>query len=135
MHHDLSPRTPPGWEADEGRLLRFADPSGAAIAWFAPEFGGNCIGYAVRRAGGWAQIIHVAGPQVLRESPTRFGIPILFPFPGHVRGSRYTPGQGPSVDSRPTTRMGAATSTASRSSTPGGSSATVPTVSSPNSRP
>lgn len=90
MHHDQPPRTPPGWEADEDRLLRFADPSGAAIAWFAPGFGGNCIGYAVRRASGWQQIIHAADPRTLQESPTRFGIPILFPFPGHVRGSRYT---------------------------------------------
>ncbi len=70
-------------------MLRLTDPGGAAIAWLAPEFGANCIGYAVRRAGGWAQILHAAGPQTLRESPTRFGLPILFPFPGHVRGSRY----------------------------------------------
>lgn len=43
---------------------------------------------AARVAG--SRIIHAADPRTLQESPTRFGIPILFPFPGHVRGSRYT---------------------------------------------
>ena len=90
MGRDQPPRTPPGWEAAEGRLLRLADPTGAALAWLAPEFGANCIGYAVRRADGWTQILHAAGPHVLRENPTRFGIPVLFPFPGHVRGARYS---------------------------------------------
>lgn len=89
MEPQREPRTPPGWEQDEKRLLRFADPEGGAIAWIAPELGGNCIGYAVRRAGGWQQIFHSAGPGALRAAPTRFGLPILFPFPGHVRESRY----------------------------------------------
>ena len=89
MGQQSVPRTPPGWEQDAGRLLRFADPDGEAIAWLAPEFGGNCVGYAVRRTAGWQQILHAAGPEALRAAPTRFGLPILFPFPGHVRNSRY----------------------------------------------
>ncbi len=89
MERQHAPRTPPGWEHDESRLVRFADPDGDAVAWITPEFGGNCIGYAVHRAEGWQQIIHSAGPDALRAAPTRFGLPILFPFPGHVRGSRY----------------------------------------------
>jgi aldose 1-epimerase len=84
-----APRTPPGWEGAEARLLRFADNGGGAVAWLAPEFGANCIGYAVHRPGGWAHILHSEGPQALREAPTRFGLPILFPFPGHVREARY----------------------------------------------
>jgi aldose 1-epimerase len=89
MKRQHEPRTPPGWEQNERRLVRFADPDGGAVAWIAPEFGGNCIGYAVRRAEGWQQILHSAGPEALRAAPTRFGLPILFPFPGHVRDSRY----------------------------------------------
>jgi aldose 1-epimerase len=89
MERQHEPRTPPGWEQDAGRLVRFADPNGEAVAWIAPEFGGNCIGYAVRRAAGWQQILHSTGPEALRAAPTWFGLPILFPFPGHVRESRY----------------------------------------------
>jgi aldose 1-epimerase len=31
----------------------------------------------------------VAPPDVLREYPSRYGFPVLFPFPGHVRNQRY----------------------------------------------
>ena len=83
------PISPPGWEGAAGELVRIDAPGGAAIAWFAPAFGGNCVGYAVRHRDRWVQLLHAAGPTLLRAAPIRYGCPILFPFPGHVRDARY----------------------------------------------
>lgn len=83
------PTIPPGWERAPERLIRFAAPDGASCAWLAPEFGANCVGYAVRRRGRWVQILHAAGPVALAAAPIRYGCPLLFPFPGHVRRARY----------------------------------------------
>lgn len=83
------PLAPPGWEGATGELVRIGTPGGEAIAWFAPAFGGNCVGYAVRHGAGWVQLLHAAGPTLLRAAPIRYGCPILFPFPGHVRHARY----------------------------------------------
>lgn len=83
------PSAPTGWESSADRLIRLADPDGGAVAWLAPDRGANCVGYAVRRPDGWAQVLHAAGPRALEERPTHFGLPILFPFPGHVRNARY----------------------------------------------
>lgn len=44
------PASPQGWEGSSASLLRIVDPVGDAIAWFAPELGGCCAGYAVRLA-------------------------------------------------------------------------------------
>lgn len=44
------PASPEGWGSSPARLMRIIDPLGNAIAWFAPEFGGSCAGYAVRQA-------------------------------------------------------------------------------------
>lgn len=83
------PISPPGWEDAPHELVRIGTPGGEAIAWFAPAFGGNCVGYAVRHRDGWVQLLHAAGPTLLRAAPIRYGCPILFPFPGHVRHARY----------------------------------------------
>lgn len=84
-----TPIAPPGWEGAAERLIRFIDPSGEAVAWLTADPGANCVGYAVRRPAGWVQILDAGSPQALAERPTRFGCPILFPFPGHTRGARY----------------------------------------------
>lgn len=83
------PTVPPGWERAPERLIRFAAPDGESCAWLAPDFGANCVGYAVRRRGRWVQILHAAGPVALTAAPIRYGCPLLFPFPGHVRLARY----------------------------------------------
>lgn len=49
------PASPSGWEESSAQLVRIIDPLGEAIAWFAPEFGGCCAGYAVRQAGDLAR--------------------------------------------------------------------------------
>ncbi len=45
------PTSPAGWDGSSAQLVRIIDPLGDAIAWFAPELGGCCVGFAVRRAG------------------------------------------------------------------------------------
>ena len=85
---DLPECPAPGW--DEAALVRLADPAGGALAWIAPETGANCIAFSVRRAGAWVNLLFSAGPDALRARPTRFGIPLLAPFPGLLPGGRYT---------------------------------------------
>lgn len=83
------PIAPPGWEGAADRLHRLTARSGEAVAWVVNEPGLNCIGYAVRQTEGWVQILDPGSPQAVAERPTRFGCPVLFPFPGQVRGARY----------------------------------------------
>jgi aldose 1-epimerase len=83
------PSLPAGWQAERADLVRLATPDGATVAWLAPAIGGNCVGFAVRDTGGWQPVLHSDGPTALRERPSRFGVPIMFPFPGHMPGARY----------------------------------------------
>ena len=77
----------PGWA--DAALVRLTDAEGGALAWIAPEAGANCIAFAVKRAGEWVNLLFSAGPDALRSRPTRFGIPLLAPFPGLLPGGRY----------------------------------------------
>lgn len=76
-----------GWA--DSALVRLADAQGAALAWIAPEAGANCIAFAVKRAGAWVNLLFSAGPDALRSRPTRYGIPLLAPFPGLLLRGRY----------------------------------------------
>lgn len=80
---------PHGWRDDAGQLLRLAAPDGRTVAWFAPTFGANCVGFAARGDTGWHQVFHGEGPAALRARPSRFGLPILCPFPGDLPAGRY----------------------------------------------
>jgi len=80
---------PPDPTISRDTLVRLEDPSGEAAAWIAPEHGANCVAYAVRHAGTWVQLLHSPDPAALDSFPTRFGCPILFPFPGYVTDSVY----------------------------------------------
>jgi len=85
-----APATPPGWENAPERLYTIDAPDGRSRAWVCPEIGGNTIAYAVQTGDEWRQVLAVTTPELLRESPSRYGLPILFPFPGHMRNQRYT---------------------------------------------
>lgn len=87
-HHD-APSAPMGWETSRAELIQLGGSHSGAVVWVAPAYGGNCIGYAVRLRGSWAPVFHSTGPRELREQPTRFGCPILFPFPGVLPDARY----------------------------------------------
>ena len=89
MAHDDSPRTPPGWEAYAGMLIRLAGADGRALAWLAPEYGANCVAFMVRADDAWLSVLHDDGPEALAARPSRFGCAILFPFPGHMMDFRY----------------------------------------------
>jgi aldose 1-epimerase len=84
-----APRTPPGWEGFTGTLIRIANADESAVAWLVPEYGGNCAALMVRTDGEWVPLLHNIGPEALAERRTRFGFPILFPFPGHMIDFRY----------------------------------------------
>lgn len=58
------PASPTGQTYSSAHLIRIVDPLGEAIAWFAPELGACCAGYAVRQVKGassehvwWREII------------------------------------------------------------------------------
>lgn len=81
---------PPGWESAPETFICLTDPAGAAVAWVCPDLGANVVAYAVNTDLGWRHVLHQDGPDTLRERPSRFGLPILFPFPGHMLGGRYS---------------------------------------------
>jgi aldose 1-epimerase len=85
-----APATPPGWEDVPERLYAIDAPDGQSRAWVCPELGANTIGYAVQVGDGWRHVLAVTSPELTRESPSRYGMAILFPFPGHMREQRYT---------------------------------------------
>ncbi len=86
--HDAPPALPPHWERSGPKLIRIANPT-SAVAWICPELGANVAAFAVRTDTGWRYVLHQDGPEALRERPSRFGLPVLFPFPGHMVGGRY----------------------------------------------
>ena len=44
------PASPLNWDGPTVNLIRIIDPLGEAIAWFSPDHGACCAGYAVREA-------------------------------------------------------------------------------------
>ncbi len=73
-----------------GYVLR--DVETGAEARVLPEVGANCVQF--RLAGPSGQIFDLlsAPPSAdrLREAPSRYGVPLLFPFPNRIRLGRYT---------------------------------------------
>jgi len=64
-----APSGPPGWEESRVHLIRIVDPLGCAVAWFAPEYGAMCAGFAVRASGRrgmkWTQMFRTIEPPSL----------------------------------------------------------------------
>lgn len=81
------PSSPPGWE--HINLCRLCDPAGGSVAWIYPEIGGNTIAFALWIDQQWRHLLFIESPHALRARPTRYGCPVLFPFPGYVRNARY----------------------------------------------
>src|SRR5581483_4191849 len=84
-----APAVPPGWEDAREPLHRIASADGRAVAWLCPEIGGNTVAYAVYAGDRWVHVFDVGAPDALRRTPSRYGLPILFPFPGGMRGGTY----------------------------------------------
>jgi aldose 1-epimerase len=83
------PAGPPGWEVAAERLYTIVASDGSAVAWLCPEIGGNTVAYAVRVGDRWVQVFDVGTPAELWQTPSRYGLPILFPFPGAMRDGKY----------------------------------------------
>jgi aldose 1-epimerase len=84
-----APAIPPGWENAREPLHRIATADGRAVAWLCPEIGGNTVAYAVYEGDHWVHVFDIGEPAALRDTPSRYGLPILFPFPGGMRGGTY----------------------------------------------
>lgn len=89
MVQQETPLMPPGWETFSGALIRLANADASALAWLAPDYGANCVAFMVRSGDAWAPVFHNDGPGSLSERPSRFGCPVLFPFPGHMMNFQY----------------------------------------------
>jgi aldose 1-epimerase len=81
---------PAGWESAPEALIRLESPDGSAVALVCPTLGANVVTFAVKTPQGWREVLHQDGADALRERPSRFGLPMLFPFPGHMVGGQYT---------------------------------------------
>jgi hypothetical protein len=72
-----TPAAPPNWDRSRFDLIRIDDPRGNAIAWFAPELGATCVGYAIRSgthpSNRWRQVFRSAGPDPLIANPDHYG--------------------------------------------------------------
>lgn len=55
-----------------------------------PALGFNCYRWQVRRGGQTLELLYQAPDLFPGGSPTRSGIPILFPFPNRIRDGRFT---------------------------------------------
>lgn len=59
-------------------------------AWIWPDHGSNCVGLTFGApATDGASVLDAPSASAVRAYPTRYGCPILFPFPGHIRMSGY----------------------------------------------
>lgn len=82
-----APSAPSGWEDTD--LVRLSDPHGGSVAWVCPEAGGNTIAFARWVDCQWRHVLFIETPAAQLARPTRYGCPVLFPFPGYVRNARY----------------------------------------------
>lgn len=72
-------------------IVTITDPVTGAVARIAPALGFNCFSFQVPHEGGlletlWAADDFTAGT----ARPSGSGIPLLFPFPGRIRGQRFS---------------------------------------------
>lgn len=73
-----------------GYILR--DEEAGSLAQVLPEVGANCVQFSVPGPRGLAvDLLHSpTSADELRMSPSRYGVPVLFPFPNRVRQGRYS---------------------------------------------
>jgi aldose 1-epimerase len=82
-------RRPTGADLD-GTVYVLEASAGEARAEVWPAFGFNCYHWQASRGGRRLDLLY-ADPQLFHNSsPTRSGIPILFPFPNRIRDGRFT---------------------------------------------
>lgn len=78
-----------GGRCDDVYELIDEDETVRAEVW--PQWGFNCLRWQVRRADGrWSDILYCAPDWETNPVPTRSGHPVLFPFPGRLRGGTFS---------------------------------------------
>ena len=81
-------RATAGDRTDDVYELTDAGETVRAEVW--PHWGFNCLRWQVRQPDGhWADIFYAAPDWEANPIPTRSGHPILFPFPGRLRGGNF----------------------------------------------
>ena len=75
----------------EVQLYVLQDRRAGSEAQVAPGLGNSCVRSAVTVDGtSWPVLAEPPDDLSLREQTTRFGIPILYPWPNRVKGGRFT---------------------------------------------
>src|SRR4051794_28015735 len=73
------------------RLLVLRDLEVGSEARLAPELGFACVAFRVATSGGaWQVLAEPPDETALRQRATRFGIPILFPWPNRIRNGQFS---------------------------------------------
>jgi aldose 1-epimerase len=73
----------------EFQILR--EPATGSEAWIVPGVGANCVRFVTTVASQPIEVIREpADWEAFRERPTYHGAAVLFPFPGRIRGARFT---------------------------------------------
>jgi aldose 1-epimerase len=62
-----------------------------AEARLATSLGNNCYSFGILVNDEWIDLIDPPpNLETLRKEPTKYGVPILFPFPNRIRGGKFT---------------------------------------------
>ena len=78
-------------EVDGVQVYVLRDDATKAEAKIAPSLGNNCYSFGLPFKGEWVNLLD-APPDLgtLKQRPTAYGNPILFPFPNRIRGGKFT---------------------------------------------
>jgi aldose 1-epimerase len=88
--HSSNYQVEPGQRGDV-HLYVLRDRRAGSEAHLAPGLGNSCVRFAVTVDGtSWAVLAEPPNEVSLRQQTTRFGIPILYPWPNRIKGGRFT---------------------------------------------
>ncbi len=78
-------------EVDGIEIYVLRDETTKAEARIAPSLGNNCYSFGLPVNGEWIDLIDPPPDlETLKDEPTRYGNPILFPFPNRIREGKFT---------------------------------------------
>lgn len=77
------------WQGEPVMVLH--DYNTQAVVMVAPQIGANTVFWSYWYHDGNVEVLETPdNPEILREHPTRAGVPVLWPFPGRVADAHYT---------------------------------------------
>lgn len=79
-------------EEHDGMIFQILrEPSTESEAWILPEVGANCVRFVTAVDGRPLEVIRLPESwDAFRGHPTLWGAAVLFPFPGRIRGGRFS---------------------------------------------